>query len=185
MEQLATTSEKCRLIDRLKNRKYREAYIRASINVNLPSQIRALRLALPMTQQEFALEANMKQPRISAMEKPGATKFNIETLVRLAAAFHVGLIVRFVPMSEMISWENDFSQDRFTVAPFEADIGLRDPANSDTALVNVAAGSSPSTQNEATMAAAGDNLLNMGIYPRELTSGGQGYGRPTEAATAA
>jgi hypothetical protein len=78
-----------------------------------------------MTQKEFAIEADMKQPRISAMEKPGATKFNIETLVRLAAAFHVGLIVRFAPMSEMLAWENSFSQDAFTVVPFEQDAGLQ------------------------------------------------------------
>lgn len=129
MDQLSTMSEKCRLTDRLKDRKYREAYIRASISVNLPSQIRALRLALPMTQQEFAAEAEMKQPRISAMEKPGATKFNIETLVRLAAAFRVGLIVKFVPVSEMVAWENGFSQDSFIVAPFESDMGLRNYSN--------------------------------------------------------
>jgi transcriptional regulator with XRE-family HTH domain len=82
-----------------------------------------------MTQQEFAAEAEMKQPRISAMENPGATKFNIETLVRLAAAFRVGLIVRFVPVSEMIDWENGFSQDSFSVTPFESDLGLRNPGN--------------------------------------------------------
>jgi hypothetical protein len=66
----------------------------------------------------------MLQPRISAMEKPGAINFNIETLVRLAAAFKVGLIVKFVPTSEMLDWENGFSQDEFDVATFEQDIGL-------------------------------------------------------------
>jgi hypothetical protein len=77
-----------------------------------------------MTQQEFAIEADMKQPRISAMEKPGAIKFNIETLVRLAAAFRVGLIVKFVPVSEMLDWENRFSQDEFNVVTFDRDPGL-------------------------------------------------------------
>jgi hypothetical protein len=77
-----------------------------------------------MTQQEFAVEADMKQPRISAMEKPGAIKFNIETLVRLAAAFRVGLLVKFVPISEMVNWENEFSQDKFNVVTFDKDAEL-------------------------------------------------------------
>jgi transcriptional regulator with XRE-family HTH domain len=117
-------SERSQLIEKLKNWKYYEAYIRASINVNLPSQIRALRLKQEMTQKDLASEAQMKQPRISAMEKPGATRFNIETLVRLAVAFRVGLIVKFVPLSEMLAWENGFSQDSFNVVTFEEDSGI-------------------------------------------------------------
>jgi len=118
-------SEKSQFIENLEDWKYREAYIRASINVNLPSQIRALRLKQEMTQKEFAAVADMKQPRISAMEKPGATKFNIETLIRVAAAFKVGLIVKFVPVSEMLAWENGFSQDSFNVPTFEQDMALQ------------------------------------------------------------
>jgi transcriptional regulator with XRE-family HTH domain len=117
-------SEESQFIEKLDDRKYREAYIRASINVNLPSQIRALRLNQEMTQKSLAGEARMKQPRISAMEKPGATRFNIETLVRLAVAFRVGLIVKFVPLSEMLAWENGFSQDSFNVVTFEQDRAL-------------------------------------------------------------
>src|ERR1039458_10009251 len=100
MEQQHVVYERSQLIEKLKDWKYRESYIRASININLPSQIRALRLKQGLTQSELADESKMMQPRISAMEKPGATKFNIETLIRLAAAFKVGLIVRFAPYSE-------------------------------------------------------------------------------------
>ncbi len=121
MEQRNIVRETSQLIEKLKNWKYLEAYIRATINVNLPSQIRALRLKQELTQESLANKAQMKQPRISAMEKPGATKFNIETLVRLAAAFGVGLIVKFVPFSEMLAWENEFSQDRFNVVTFDHD----------------------------------------------------------------
>jgi transcriptional regulator with XRE-family HTH domain len=113
--------KRSQLIEKLKNWKYREAYIRASLNVNLPSQIRALRLRQEMTQGDLAEKSKMLQPRISAMEKPGATKFNIETLIRVAAAFEVGLIVRFAPFSEMLAWENGFSQDTFQVPTINSD----------------------------------------------------------------
>jgi transcriptional regulator with XRE-family HTH domain len=124
MEQQHISNAKFQLTERLKDWKHREAYVRASINVNLPSQIRALRLRRQMSQNELAVAAQMKQPRISAMEKPGATKFNVETLVRVAAAFRVGLIVKFVSISEMLAWENRFSQDSFNVVTFEQDRGL-------------------------------------------------------------
>jgi hypothetical protein len=81
-----------------------------------------------MTQKQLATLAEMAQPRISAMERPGATKFNIETLVRLASAFKVGLKVEFVPFHEMLAWENGFSQDRFDVTQIDNDALFLNPA---------------------------------------------------------
>ncbi|MGH9793402.1 MAG: helix-turn-helix domain-containing protein [Candidatus Acidiferrales bacterium] len=116
-------SEKSALISKLKsNKKFREAYIRAKASVNIPSQLRALRLRREMTQKELASTAEMAQPRISAMERPGVAQFNLDTLVRLAAAFNVALIVKFASFGEMLKWENEFSQDDFNVTPIEKDI---------------------------------------------------------------
>ena len=80
-----------------------------------------------MTQKQLAALADMAQPRISAMERPGETKFNIDTLVRLASAFKVALRVEFVPFSEMLAWENGFSQDRFDVLKLDNDIQFLAP----------------------------------------------------------
>jgi transcriptional regulator with XRE-family HTH domain len=114
-------NERSQLIDKLeKNRASRESYTRSKISVNIPSQIRALRRRRKLTQQELAQEADMKQSRISAMERPG-TKLNIETLIRIAAAFRTGLVVRFAPFSDMLDWENSFSQDSFDAARIEED----------------------------------------------------------------
>ena len=115
-------SEKSELITRLKNdKRYRDAYIRAKAHANITSQIRALRLSRGMTQKGLAGEAEMKQPRVSAMERPGATQFNLETLIRLASDFQVGLVVRFASFSEMLSWENEFRQDSFHVTSLDDD----------------------------------------------------------------
>lgn len=111
----------------IKSRESREAYIRAKLNVLLPAQIKGLRLHWPMTQKELGQVAQMKQSRISAMERPGAVKFNLETLVRLASAFKVGMVVKFVPFSEMLRWENDFVQDAFDVMPIDADLDFIQP----------------------------------------------------------
>lgn len=121
--------EKLQLIDRLINSKEsRASYMRAKLGVNIASQIRALRRRHSnMTQEALALEAGMKQPRISAMERPGATKFNLETLIRLASAFKVGLIVKFASFGEMLAWENQFSQDLFDVVVIGNDIEFLRP----------------------------------------------------------
>ena len=120
-------SERSQLIDRLTNNKEtREAYIRSKVSTNVASQIRALRRREELTQGGLAEVSGMKQSRISAMERPG-TRLNIETLVRLAAAFKIGLTVRFESFSEMLKWENGFSQDEFEVAGIDDDLAFRFP----------------------------------------------------------
>lgn len=86
----------------------RVAYIKANLNTLIPSQIRALRLKSKTLsrQSDLARASGMKQSRISAMETPGAVNFNLETLIRLAAVFKVGLIVKFTSFSEMLDWDS-------------------------------------------------------------------------------
>jgi transcriptional regulator with XRE-family HTH domain len=74
-----------------------------------------------MTQAQLGADADMKQARISTMERVGDASFSIETLIRLAAAFRVGIAVEFVSMSEMLNWENGFQPDSFDVEPIERD----------------------------------------------------------------
>ena len=121
-------SDRSNLINRLRtNRDSRAAYIRSKLDVLIPSQIRALRLRQPMTQAALADAAGMKQSRISAMETPGKTNFNLETLVSLAATLKVGLLVKFVPFSRMLWWENEYSQDAFEVTSIDKDIEFLTP----------------------------------------------------------
>jgi transcriptional regulator with XRE-family HTH domain len=98
------------------------------MDVLIPSQIRGLRQRQGLTQASLANAAEMKQSRISAMETPGATNFNLETLVRLAAALKVGLIVKFVPFSELLDWENAFSQDEFNAVTIDEDRAFLNPS---------------------------------------------------------
>lgn len=111
----------------LEHRTARESYVRAKLNQLIPSQIRALRLRQEWSQKELGDAAEMKQARISAIETPGVVNFSLETLVRIAAALRVGLQVRFLPYSEMLCWENDFSQDSFSVTKIEQDDEFLDP----------------------------------------------------------
>jgi transcriptional regulator with XRE-family HTH domain len=105
----------------IKNQETRESYIRSKLSVLLPAQIRSLRLRREMKQAELGTKAKMKQARISVLEHIGEASYSIETLIKLASAFRVGLMVKFVPMSEMLEWENSFMPDEFDAVPLERD----------------------------------------------------------------
>lgn len=121
-------SSRSQIVSRLVgDRASRESYLRAKLNQIIPSQIKALRLRTPWTQKELGDEVEMKQARISAVEKPGETAFTLETLIRLAAAFRVGLQVKFIPYSEMAKWNDDYCQDDFSVTPIEEDEQFLNP----------------------------------------------------------
>lgn len=105
--------------------KTRAAYIRAKLGSLIPAQIRALRQksmrpALPR-QTDLAKEAGMHQSRISQLEKSGNVNVTLDTLVNLASALRCGLKIEFVPFSEMLKWENEFSPDKFDVVRLEDD----------------------------------------------------------------
>jgi transcriptional regulator with XRE-family HTH domain len=106
----------------------RASYVKSKLGVLVPSQIRSLRLQSDMPRQsDLASAAGLHQSRISMFETPGAANMTIETLSRMAAAFKVGLVVNFVPFSEMLKWENEFSQDRFRVTPIDQDLEFQNP----------------------------------------------------------
>jgi transcriptional regulator with XRE-family HTH domain len=158
MEQQNSISKRSKVISRLmEDRSARESYVRATLNVLIPSQIRALRLEEGWTQLRLGQEADMKQARVSAAETPGAVNFNLETLVRFAAAFRVGLQVRFVSFSGMLDWENRFSQDDFTVKTIDEDKTFADqdavriPDYSTSDILLAGAGNTPQPQGGLTV----------------------------------
>lgn len=110
------------LVTELKDKSYRDAYVASQIRIGLPLQVRALRKSRGWTQPELAEHANMAQPRISEIEKPGERKLNIDTLLRLASAFDVGLEVRFVPFSELINTSEQLDLDNLLIPSFDAEL---------------------------------------------------------------
>jgi DNA-binding Xre family transcriptional regulator len=88
--------------EKLQSKAYHDAFVASQISIGLPFQIYALRIQREWTQQQLAEKTGMLQPRISAMERPGGSKLNLDTLRRSASAFDVALVVRFVPFSELV-----------------------------------------------------------------------------------
>lgn len=111
---------KQRLLQKFRNRKRRRSFAEQDLGSTVAAQIYALRQKHDqMTQKELAAETGMSQARISVLENPNYRKFNVGTLQRVAAAFDVALIVRFVPFSELLDWTVTGAQK--TLAPLSFD----------------------------------------------------------------
>jgi transcriptional regulator with XRE-family HTH domain len=106
------------LLEKLTDPTYREAFISEEIDTGIPMQLRAMREKRGWNQKYIAGKMNTKQPRFSLMEKPGYGNFSLNTLKKLATIFNVGLIVSFVPFSEMIDFVEGFSRKRLEIPSF-------------------------------------------------------------------
>ena len=59
------------LVNELREKEYRDAYVASQIRLGMPFQIRALRNQHGWSQEEFADHIGMSQLRVSEMERPG------------------------------------------------------------------------------------------------------------------
>ena len=117
---MTSNKRKKRLLEDLKDKRQRDAFVSAHINTGIPFQIRALRDQRRWSQKElgeYTLK-KMTQEVISRLEDPNYSKFTLTTLKRLASAFDVALMVRFVPFSELVEWEMNLSPESLEVLSF-------------------------------------------------------------------
>jgi transcriptional regulator with XRE-family HTH domain len=78
------------------------------------------------TQNELGQRTGMAQETISQLESPSYGRFTLRTLKRLASAFDVALMVKFVPFSRLAGWETELSPEDLAVPSFDNDPGFRD-----------------------------------------------------------
>jgi len=115
-----------KLISKLKNKEYRDAFLAELITTGIPFQIKILREQRNWTQKELGDRVNMAQETISRLEDPNYGKLNLNTLKRLTSAFDVGLMVRFVPFSELVNWEINLSLESLEVSSFDEESYFKD-----------------------------------------------------------
>ena len=109
----------------------RDAFVASHLSDNIGSQIFALREARGWSQEKLAAEVGMAQPRISVLE--GGSDCSLRTLKRIASAFDVAIIVRFVPFSELVAWITELSEDRLAPVDFANDNLPKEEAGTDVA----------------------------------------------------
>lgn len=111
-------SKRTSLLGQLKDKVFRSHFVSAQVRRLVTTQIRKLRESRNLTQGELGKLAGMKPNAISRLENPDYGDFTVNTLLRIAAAFDVGLIVRFAPFSELIASNEEAKSGRFVPAAF-------------------------------------------------------------------
>lgn len=104
-----------------KSKAYRDAYVRERIRIGIPYQIRALREQeeRSWTQAELGRRAGKPQNVISRLEDPEYGKLSIQSLLEMASAFDVALMVKFVPFSRFLREYEDVSPASLEAQSFE------------------------------------------------------------------
>ena len=112
------------IVSSLQDKEYRDLFVAEQINTGLAFQIRTLRDKRGWTQEELGRRTRKAQESISLFENPNYGRFTLTTLKQMASTFDVGLMVRFVPFSELVDWVSNLSHQDLAVPSFEEDTNL-------------------------------------------------------------
>ena len=114
-----------RLLTELQNKEYRDSFVEGHLRTGPAYQIRALRNARHWSQEELGKRIDTSQSAVARLENPDYGKFSLTTLLRLASAFDVALLVRFVRFSDLLQRTRDLSPTELNVESFDNDSWLR------------------------------------------------------------
>lgn len=110
------------LFKQLRDKAFRAAYVAEDIRTGIAFQLRALREGRGWSQTELGRRSGKPQSVIARMEDPDYGRLSLKTLVDMAAAFDVALLVRFVPFSELVNRNSRLSSEALCVPDFDRDI---------------------------------------------------------------
>lgn len=101
-----------KLVEKLKKKEYRSAFVASQAKRLLPLQIQVLRRQRNWTQARLAEESQLTQGVVSRAEDPDYGNLTVNTLIRLAAGFDVAFIGRFIPFSELANWYTNLKDEK-------------------------------------------------------------------------
>jgi transcriptional regulator with XRE-family HTH domain len=115
---------KIKLLAKLRKKAYRDAYVEEHVKTSLPFQIRTMREQPERnwSQAELGSRAGMRQNAISRLEKADYGNLNVNTLLRLASAFDVALLIKFVPFRKLMEEFSDLSTQALEVPSFDFEL---------------------------------------------------------------
>jgi transcriptional regulator with XRE-family HTH domain len=111
---MSLSSRKTTVERLLKSKEYRDAYVLEHIKNGIAFQIRTLREDRDWTQGDLGDAMGKPRNVISRIEDPNYGKTTLTTLREVAAAFDVGLLVKFVTFSRLVREYEDVSPARLS-----------------------------------------------------------------------
>jgi transcriptional regulator with XRE-family HTH domain len=98
-----------RTLRRLLNKEYRDGYLQTHVRSGIAYQIRSLREKTGLSQAQFADATGKKQSTISRLEDTDYGRVSVQTLLDIASALNVALLVRFVDFPQFLKTTEDMS----------------------------------------------------------------------------
>lgn len=111
-----------KLAEEFADKDYAHSYTNEYDDMMLAAQLKVLREAMGLTQEQLAVAAGMKQASISRLEQADYSARSISTLRRLAEVFDVAVHVSFQPFSKSILDIVNLRKERLLVKNREADL---------------------------------------------------------------
>jgi transcriptional regulator with XRE-family HTH domain len=141
--------------------------VESHISKALAFQVRSLREKEGWSQQRLAERICSNQNAIYRSENPNYGKQTLTTLKKIAAAFDVALVVRFVPFSELVDWVsgtpriiNGLTNAALAVPNFECE--EREHGSGQTASYNIRPGAEGSAIQPLDRTAQAESIALMG-----------------------
>lgn len=106
------------LIVLLQDKDFRDSWMGAKVIELIALQVRGLRIGRGMSQKQFAEFIGSDQPTLSNLEL-GKSSPNLDTLLKIAKACDVALIVSFTSWREFIKFTQEFNVTTFRVPSFD------------------------------------------------------------------
>lgn len=162
---------KSNLFTKLKNdKRYRDLYVSEYIQTGTPFQIRALRNLREWSQEFLAQKAGMKQNVVSRLEDPSYGKLTLKTLLRMASAFDVALLVKFVPFSRFLNEMGDRSPAALYAEGIEDELPLflEDGVFEETSIMDKSAGRDAKQKREENGSAQLPRLAKVLQFPKPM-----------------
>jgi transcriptional regulator with XRE-family HTH domain len=105
-----------RLIDKMRDKNYRDGYVAAHSREVLAKQMREFRGE--MSQTEFAEKIGKKQTVVSRLENPSYVGWSLSTMFEIANRLDVAVFVRFVDFPTFLKLSEDMSADALHPHPY-------------------------------------------------------------------
>lgn len=109
-----------RLTKKFRSKRFRDSYVDANVRMFLAQQIRALRG--DMSQEQFAELLGTTQSVVSRFEDPSYGKFNLQTLLEIAAKLNRAVFARIVDFPTFLRLTEDLSEQAICPEGYDADL---------------------------------------------------------------
>jgi transcriptional regulator with XRE-family HTH domain len=112
---------------KLRNKKYRDAFVAAQLKRGIPFQIQAMRKKLGWSQEQLAEAAGLTQGVVSRAENPNYGNLTFNTVLKIAHGLDMAFVGWFVPFSKLTDRFETLSEESVQVPTFkEEDKALSD-----------------------------------------------------------